>query len=402
VTEPTFNGRVAARRTSPSWFPTTPRHRQRRWDLLRERHDEVAVEGLGDAGEGVEAVAGAAAFFEPRDDGLGGAHPLREGALTTFSRRIRNVKRRRAMELRQLAYFVAVAEEGSFTRAAQRMHVAQPGISQQIRRLERDLGEQLFDRTNQSVRLTTAGVAFLPHARAALGATEAGRTALADLRGLVHGELRLGTIPGIPDIDLVGLLARFHDDYPGVTATLREDHPNGLIDDLRRDEYDAIIVGLSEPVAPDGLSIDLLSVEPLVLVTSGDHALGSRKRVAMSDLGGDTFITLPRQSALRGHLEDACRAAGFHAKVGLETSDVRLLGALVARGLGITIVPRSVAIDAARHYPLRIIEIRPPITQRCTALAWSAVASHSAALKAFLGTCRDALSASRATSTRRR
>lgn len=114
------------------------------------------------------------------------------------------------------------------------MHVAQPGISQQIRRLERDLGEQLFDRSNQSVRLTAAGRAFLPHARAARAATEAGRAALADLQGLVHGQLNVGTIQGLPEVDVAGLLADFHEQHLGVEVTLREEHPDPLIDQLAR------------------------------------------------------------------------------------------------------------------------------------------------------------------------
>jgi DNA-binding transcriptional LysR family regulator len=306
------------------------------------------------------------------------------------------------MELRQLGYFVAVVQEGSFTRAAQRMHVAQPGISQQIRRLELDLGEQLLDRSTQTVRLTAAGTAFLPHARAALAATEAGRATLAELRGLVYGDLRLGTIQGIPDVDLAGLLAVFHDAHPGVAVTLREDHPDPLIEDLHRGECDAAIVGLSEPSAPEGLSVEVLTVEPLVLVTAPEHRLGHRKRVAVVDLRDDTFVTLPHPSALRRHLEDACRAAGFAARVSLETSDVHLLSALVARGLGVTIVPRSIAALGAARHSVSIIEITPPITQRCTALAWRTAGPHSPAARAFLATARQTLTGRHDSSPARR
>lgn len=295
------------------------------------------------------------------------------------------------MELRQLDYFLAVAQEESFTRGAQRMHVAQPGISQQIRRLERDLGEQLFDRSNHTVRLTAAGRAFLPHAQAALAATEAGRAALAALRGLTRGQLRLGTIQGIPQVDLAGLLALFHERHPGVEVTLREEHPAPLIEHLDRGDYDAAIIGLSHPIAPDGLAIELISIEPLVLVTAPEHEFGGRRRVAVSHLRDEWFVTLTRASALRRHLEDACTAAGFPARVAVETSDVYLLGALVARGLGVTIVPRSVAAASADRYPLRIIDISPAITPRCTALAWRATTPHSPATRAFLSVAREAL-----------
>jgi DNA-binding transcriptional LysR family regulator len=296
------------------------------------------------------------------------------------------------MELRQLAYLVAVAREASFTRAAQRLHVAQPGISQQIRRLEAELGEQLFDRSTTPVRLTPAGQAFLPHAREALHASEAGRAALMRLRGVVSGRLRIGTIPGIPHVDLAGLLATFHQKHPRVEVTLGEDHPIPLIEHLRSNELDAAIVGLSHPGPPDGLSVQVISVEPLVLVTAPTHRLADRASVAVSQLRDDAFVTLPQGSSLRRHLEDASDAAGFPARIALETSDVHLLSDLVASGLGITIVPRSVADVGAARQPLRVIDIQPPITQRYTALAWKTSPSQLPAPKAFLTTARAWLS----------
>jgi DNA-binding transcriptional LysR family regulator len=288
------------------------------------------------------------------------------------------------MELRQLAYFVAVARDESFTRAAERLHVAQPGISQQVRRLEAELGEELIDRATKPIRLTPAGRAFLPHACDALEATDAGRAALARLRGVVSGRLSLGAIPGIPDIDVAGLLAAFHDRHPRVEVTLREEHPLPLIEHLRRDDYDAIIVGLSEPDPPDGLGLELITVEPLVLVTAPEHQLADRASVAVADLREETFVTLTRGSSLRTHLEEACNAAGFDARIALETSDVRLLSDLVARGLGVTIVPRSIADLGAARQPLRVVDIRSPITRRHVALAWRTGRPRRPATEAFL------------------
>ena len=301
------------------------------------------------------------------------------------------------MELRQLAYFVAVAREESFTRAAQSLYVAQPGISQQIRRLEAELGQQLFDRSTKPTRLTPAGHAFLPHARDALSATEAGRAALARLHGVVAGRLSLGTIPGIPHIDLPGLLATFHDTHPRVEVTLREEHPIPLLEHLRRDEYDAAIVGLSHPDLPDGLRLEMLSVEPLVLVTAPEHRLANRAAVAVSQLRDESFVTLTRGSSLRRHLEDACDAAGFPARIALETSDVHLLSDLVARGLGITIVPRAIADAGAARQALRIIDIHPPITRRYTALAWNTARAHPPAAATFLTCARYWLAAQKGT-----
>ena len=288
------------------------------------------------------------------------------------------------MELRQLAYFLAVARDESFTRASQRLHLAQPGISQQIRRLEADLGQRLFDRSTTPVRLTAAGHAFLPHARDALNATETGRAALAQLHGVISGRVSLGTIPGIPQLDLAGLLATFHASHPRVDVTLREEHPVPLIEHLRRDDHDAAIVGLSRPDPPDGLSVKHISVEPLVLATAPHHRLADRKSVAVSQLRDETFVTLTRGSSLRTHLEDACDTAGFPARIALETGDIHLLSDLVARGLGITIVPQTIAKLGATRQPLRIIDIKPPITQRHTMLAWKTDRPHPPAADAFL------------------
>ena len=118
------------------------------------------------------------------------------------------------MELRQLEYFVAVAEERNFTRAAAKVHVAQPGVSAQIRRLERELGQELLDRGGRSVRLTEAGAAVLPYARAALAAVD-------ELAGLLRGHIAIGTVTS-HNVDLPGLLAEFHDDHPAVEITLAE------------------------------------------------------------------------------------------------------------------------------------------------------------------------------------
>jgi DNA-binding transcriptional LysR family regulator len=292
------------------------------------------------------------------------------------------------MELRQLGYFLAVARERSFTRAAERLHVAQPGISHQIRQLEAELGSELFDRSAKPIGLTPAGRALLPHAQDALNAAAAGRDTLNRLHGVLSGRVTLGTIPGIPHLDLAGLLAAFHSRHPHVEMTLREEHPVALLEHLRHDEYDATIVGLSQPEPPDGLQGEVISAEPLVLVAAPDHRLGNRRFAAMTQLRDEPLVTLTRSSALRTHLENACAAAGFAPRIALETSDVDLLGDLVARELGVTIVPRSIAQAAAARHPLHIIGIRPAITQRHTVLVWNQDRHHSSAVEAFLAHAR--------------
>jgi DNA-binding transcriptional LysR family regulator len=293
------------------------------------------------------------------------------------------------MELRQLAYFVTVAHEESFTRAAARLHVAQPGVSQQIRRLEEELGTPLFDRSGRRPRLTPAGNALLPHARDALAARDAGRAALAELNGVVAGRLQLGTIPGIPGIDLPSLLAAFHAAHPRVEITLDEGQPLPLIEGVRGDDYDAVIVGLSSPDPPGGLSVEVIDVEPLVVVTSPDHPLADGRSASLTELRSETFVTLTRGSALRRHVEHACDGAGFAARIALETTEVHLLCELVGHGLGVTIVPRSIADHGVGHgASLAIVDIAPPITRRHTALAWRTDREQPPAAQAFLTTAR--------------
>ena len=166
------------------------------------------------------------------------------------------------MELRQLAYVVAVAEEGSFTRAAQREHVAQPGVSAQVRRLEAELGQPLFDRGAAKVTLTVAGRAVLPFARAALAGAAGVRTAIDELAGLVRGNVAVGMVSSVGG-RLADALAAFHADHPGVDITLVEDTSEALLDGVRSGRFDVAVAGLAR-AAPAGLGTATVTDEELV------------------------------------------------------------------------------------------------------------------------------------------
>src|SRR3954451_13496404 len=154
------------------------------------------------------------------------------------------------MELRQLAYVVAVAEEGSFTRAAEREHVAQPAVSAQVRRLEAELGQPLFARGPGPVTLTAAGEAVLPFARAALASAAGVRTAVDELAGLLRGRVAVGIVPSI-EHRLAGVLAAFHAAHPGVEITLAEDTSDALIDGVRTGRLDFAVAGVAGAGPPD-------------------------------------------------------------------------------------------------------------------------------------------------------
>ncbi len=281
------------------------------------------------------------------------------------------------MELRHLSYFVAVAEEGQVTRAASRLSVAQPAVSAQLRRLERELGEPLLYREQRGVRLTGAGDAFLPHARAALAAAERGRDAIASLRGLLSGSLRVGVVRPV-DRRFAAALGEFHRAHPAIRIAVVEQHNDPLLEALGNGEVDVALVGTARRPPPP-LRTRVIASEPLVLGVRPDHPLSRRKAVALATLREEPMITLTRESGLRAVLENACREAGFSPRIAVEAGELRGLAELAAEGLGVAIAPRS-AFDGADVAVVRLIR---PALQRHTALAWDPEAT-SPAGRAFV------------------
>jgi DNA-binding transcriptional LysR family regulator len=270
------------------------------------------------------------------------------------------------MELRQLTYFVAVAEERQFTRASERVSVAQPAVSTQIRQLERELGESLFHRGQRQAALTEAGQAFLPYARAALEAARGGREAVAALHGLRSGRLRLG-VSGPLDDQLAEVLGRFHHTYPGVEIVLHEQHNEPLIQAVVDSEVEVASVGLTGAPLPPQLAVRLFSVEPLVAVVARDSGLGRRTTITLAELAQRPMLALARGSGLRAVLENACGQAGLAPRIVAETGELGSLAELAAQGLGVAILPRSAAARAG----ITVLRIIRPRLQRRTALAWN-------------------------------
>jgi DNA-binding transcriptional LysR family regulator len=282
------------------------------------------------------------------------------------------------MDLRQLSYFVAVAEEGQFTRAASRVSVAQPAVSAQIGRLERELGETLFHRDQRAVRLTGAGEALLPHARAALAAAERGRDTIASLRGMLHGRLRVG-VAGPVDHRFAETLGDFHRAHPAVEIAFTQEHNESLLEAVANGDVDAAIVGVGAQPLPPQIRTRVIATEPLVLAVRRGDPLSSRRSVALTQVRERPMITLVRGSGLRTVLENACRDAGFAPRITAETGELASLVELAAEGLGVAVVPRS-ATDGA---DLAILKITRPPLERRTALAWNETVT-SPAGRAFL------------------
>ncbi|GAA4536794.1 LysR family transcriptional regulator [Amycolatopsis samaneae] len=292
------------------------------------------------------------------------------------------------MELHQLEYFVAVAEEENFTRAAARMHVAQPGVSAQIRRLERELGQPLLDRSGRSVRLTDVGLAALPHARAALAAVAGVRQAVDELAGLVRGQVALGMVTSPGPVRVPELLALFHERHPAVEITLREGNSDLLIESLRDGRLDVAVVGMAgDP--PEGIATKVVREEDFVAVTGPRDPFAGRARVTVDQLAERSLMSLPKGTGLRTALDTAFAARGLRPKITFEAGDPNLLAQLAAQNLGVAIVPESLAAYYAPQ--VRALRITGPGVRGCLALAWRAEGPIAPAGRALIDFARETL-----------
>jgi DNA-binding transcriptional LysR family regulator len=289
------------------------------------------------------------------------------------------------MELHQLEYFVAVAEEASFTRAASRVHVAQPGVSAQVRRLESELGQQLLDRSGRSVRLTEVGSAVLPFARAALDAVANARLAVDDLAGLVRGQVTVGMVSGCALPVLAELLAGFHDRHPGVAIALVEDNSDRLVERLRDGRLDLALIGWAEQTPADIDSVVLVD-EELVAVVAPGHPLADAGAgagaITIRQLRDLPLVSLPRGTGVRAALDAACAAAGFTPRIVFEASALPMVVELAGRGLGLAVVPASIPNGPG------ILRITDPQLRSRLELAWPSAPSANPAARALIEQAR--------------
>ncbi len=246
------------------------------------------------------------------------------------------------MELRQLEYFVAVAEEANFTRAAARVHVSQSGISAQIRQLENDLGAPLFDRSTRVAALTVVGEAALAHARAALAAARAVRDAVDDVNQLVRGRLEVGMVTACTVTPLFDALSSFHRAHPGIDVSLREDNSDRLVDDVRAGAVDLALVGVAG-AEPAGLHSFTVVRERLVAAVPGNHPLVQLSSVTLADVCAHPLVTLPPGTGIRTVLDRGCADLNCRASIALQASAPDAVADLATRGLGVAILSESMA-----------------------------------------------------------
>ncbi|MGW7545189.1 LysR family transcriptional regulator [Streptomyces sp. NPDC054770] len=259
------------------------------------------------------------------------------------------------MELRQLEYFVAVAEERNFTRAAERVHISQSGVSAQIRQLERELGAELFDRSARTVTLTAAGRAALAYARAALTAAGAVGQAVGEVTGLIRGRLTVGMVTGCTLTPLFDALAAFHEAHPGVEILLLEDSSDRLVEGVRGGAVDLALIGAAS-AAPDGLESLTIISERLVAAAPAGHPLAGQERVTLCDLMSHPIVCMPTGTGLRAVFDQACAERSLRPAIALQASAPDAIADLAARGLGIAVLSDSMAAGHRDRLVARTID----------------------------------------------
>jgi len=274
------------------------------------------------------------------------------------------------MEIHQLRYFVAVAEESNFSHAAEREHVSQPSLSQQIHKLEAELNQQLFDRLPRSVVLTEAGRCLLPYARQILAGIAEARLSVAELEEEVAGRLAVGAIPSMALYVLPGLIGRFQRAYPKVTFELFEDTTEKLAQRLEDGTVDVVLASSGDDVAT--LAHYSLGKEPLLLLVPENHRLARRKSVKWTDLASEKFLLLGEGHSLAAQIRQLLRANHLNPEVVLQGAQLVTIASLVGSGLGVTVIPQMmletefikgcVAVSFARPVPTReLILLRNPL-----------------------------------------
>ncbi len=247
------------------------------------------------------------------------------------------------MDVRQLEYVVAVAEEGSFTRAARRCHVAQSALSHQVARLEAELGTKLFERTSRSVRISEAGRTLLPHAVHVLRDMADARAALDGLAGIIRGRLRIGmTQTASRTLDLIAVIGEVHRRHPEVALATATGPGDELIHAVREGQLDIALASLAASGPPPEITFSpLVDPEPLVAVVPLSHPLARRSRVRLSELAGGGFVEFRSGDTLRELVDATFAEAGIERVVNFEVGQIADMVQYVGNGLGIAIVPRA-------------------------------------------------------------
>lgn len=293
------------------------------------------------------------------------------------------------MDIQQLRYFIAVAQELHFNRAAAKMHVTQPTLSQQIQKLEKELGAPLLERSPQSTRLTAAGKKFLPHALSVLDQLQKGVQELREDADAVSGTVRVGVIPTIGPYLMPEMIIRLGKTAPRVRMELHEETTSVLLEKLRAGNLDVGILAL--PVEDRGISSRVLKQEPFFLAVPEKHRLASKKAVTRQDVLQEKLLILKEGHCFGQQSIQFCKLARTDARVVFEGSSLTSVLALAEAGEGVTFVPQM-AVSRLSGFRLKFI----PFSQaerplRGIGVAWRLSAPLDRAQKAMIETAEICL-----------
>lgn len=268
------------------------------------------------------------------------------------------------MELHQLRYVCAVAESGSFSRAAERCQIAQPSLSQQVLKLEEELGAKLFDRLGRGIRLTESGRAFLAHARTILDHVDAARTSVASSSTDVRGSVALGAIPTIAPYLIPRYTAAFTKRFPDARLRIVEEITPVLIQGLRDLSIDFALLAL--PLRHKDLELQPVRTEPLLAALPEKHPLASNDSISLAELRGESLVMLRDGHCFRDLSLAVCRSANVNPNIAFESGQFSSILGMVAAGIGVSLVP-EMAID--RHAGCRYVRLRESRAVRTIVLA---------------------------------
>jgi DNA-binding transcriptional LysR family regulator len=291
------------------------------------------------------------------------------------------------MELRHLRTIAAVARHRSLTKAGEELFLTQSAVSQQIRRLEEELGVEVFRRTSRSVELTAEGRVILGYAHRVLAEVDDMQAELEEISGLLAGDLRIGGVYPTGPYDLFGLMADFRAAHPGVAIHMVEATQDDVLAALRTDELDCAFAAVDPDTLGDEFAATLLWEEEIVVALPAGHELCRRERITLEELAAEDLIAYRENSALRRRLERTMDELGLEPRNAFVCTEMGAVRALASKGLGVAVIPRSIAEE-----PGPPIELRPIGPRRLTwplALVWRVARRQAPAGKAFIAMALD-------------
>lgn len=271
------------------------------------------------------------------------------------------------MEMHQLRYVVAVAQTGNFSRAAEQCHVSQPSLSQQVLKLEDELGERLFDRMKRRAKLTPHGQAFLPRAMKILEEVDAAKREAGDAKNLLRGTVTIGALPTIAPYLLPKAMSEFAGKYPGVEIVVQEDTTERLLKLALACEIDFALA--SNPIRDGRMEVRELLAEELLLALPPRHPLTHKRAITAGDLTGERFIVMKEGHCLGDQVLHFCERRGVKTKISFRSAQLETIQALVAAGLGISLIP-AMAAQRDRDNPPNYRPVRAPGPQRKIIVLW--------------------------------